>query len=68
MNDIPDFRQLARDLTWSQDYQDSPIGAIEEALRRVWNARGAVDISTVNGTILTGNVPKLVGTLRNLQR
>jgi hypothetical protein len=34
---------MARDLTYTEDYSASPIGAIEEQLRQVWNARGAAD-------------------------
>lgn len=44
----PDFRQIARDVFMADDYGDSPIAAIEEQLRQVWNARGAADCAKID--------------------
>lgn len=70
MPETPDFRQMARDLTWTEDYGASPIGAIEEQLRLVWNARGAADIAKLEAAFdgVQPSMKTLDHALRSLDR
>lgn len=61
----PDFRQIARDVYQSDDFDGNPIPEIEEALRQVWNARGAADLKALEArdTVLDFESP-----IRSLDR
>lgn len=65
MTEAPDFDQLAIKL------HDSTRAAIAEALRLVWNARGAADIAKVDallGERGLANAANLDHALRSLDR
>lgn len=71
MPETPDFEQIARRLSgvWAdRGAVEGMTESVAEQLRLVWNARGAADIDTVNCSLLTGNVPKVVDALRSLDR
>lgn len=55
MSETPDFDAIALKLTDALDPTDVPQGraAIAEALRLVWNARGAADVVAIRGRMST---------------
>lgn len=61
MPEIPDFQRIARHVFMTEDYHGNPIPEIEEALRLVWNARGAADIATLDTELaaIVGGKPYL---------
>jgi len=71
--ETPDFAKLARAFSADGPAAEDPnreerTALIADLLRQIWNARGDADVAQVNGSLLTGNVPKLVDAIRSLDR
>jgi len=70
MPDIPDFDQItARVVTRAAEGQTPLHQAIRDALRDVWNARGAADIATLEADLSSMMGPTAAGPYcKNLDR